>query len=260
VIVHSRAEVFGAQLPTSSSGAPRPKLVNPTYLTIHYTGTSVPWGDPNDTAAEIRSIQDYAGPAGKGWEYNDVIDQAGDVWEYAGDYQAAHSAGENPVARGVLLLLGTTEAPSDAMVAGVRWLRWHLVTTGRLSPVHSMRPHREMPGAATACPGPLVMRRWDEFAAPWQPDPDPQPITERPEEPMRLIQVPGDLAVYKVSATHAVWIKRGDTLDREKVRAEGGAVQSVPVEDLLAYVLVGPSPQGIEGVTTRVEHFATWHP
>lgn len=90
--------------------------------------------------------------------------------------------------------------------------------------------------------------------------PDPLPITEPEDEPMRIARVPGDLAVYKFSATHAVWMKRQDTVDRELVRAEGGAVQSIPLEDLTGYVLVGPTPYGIDGVITKPEHFASWQP
>jgi hypothetical protein len=144
-----------------------------SYFTIHYTGGGL-WLDPNDTVEEARSIQAYAaGPAkGTPWEYNYIVDGQGNVVEYAGDYTAAHSAGENTDAIGVLLLVGYKgkypdveywEYPTAAMIMAVQELRQLLLSRKMLSPSHTMRPHKLMPGAATVCPGPAVMTCWDDL-------------------------------------------------------------------------------------------------
>lgn len=182
--IQPRALVFGTALPTGTTGALRPIMApDRPYLTVHHTGAGA-FTDLGDTATEMRNIQRVALATGKPWEYNYVIDSAGDVWTYAGEYQAAHCVGRingrvvshNPTAIGVLLLANTvTETVPDPMVNALRWFRGELVNRGRLAANHQMTPHRSMPGAATACPGPHAMARWPEMTAPWQPQPNPQP-------------------------------------------------------------------------------------
>lgn len=176
-----RAALFGDVVPTNSNGTPRPPIKGCRYLTLHYTGvTSTSYADFGDSPDEIRSIQAYAVNAKKPWEYNYAVDTEGVVWEYAGTYQAAHSAGENLEAIGVILLLGVNEAPTERMIDAVRWLRWVLVAFQTLRPYgqHEVRPHKDMPGAATPCPGQLVLARWESFTAPWIPAPSPAPAPE----------------------------------------------------------------------------------
>lgn len=180
--IHPRDEVWPGEVPTSSNGAPRP-LLRPDriWLTVHYTGVPVRWLDEDDTPDELRAIQRYAQGAGKSWEYNFVIDGQGQIWTYAGDYRAAHSAGENEAAYGVLLLVGTDEPPTEPMVLAVRQLRWLLLSTGRLAPSHEVRKHLDMPGANTSCPGALVIARWDEITTPWEPTLHPEVVPPEPE-------------------------------------------------------------------------------
>jgi hypothetical protein len=174
MILVPRATVFGTQLPTNTSGTSRPLLAGARpYLTVHYTGAGS-WLDPDDTPTELRSIQAYAQGAGKPWEYNWVIDGQGIVFEYAGDYRAAHTAGWNESAIGVLLLVGFNrdgqhEQPPVEMQVAFRDLRAWLTATGRVTVDHRLRQHREMPGAATACPGAAVISKWDQFSAPVPP-------------------------------------------------------------------------------------------
>jgi len=164
-----------------SNGSPRPKLSKARpYFTIHYTGAGM-WLDPDDTMTELRAIQAYAKNAAKPWEYNWVIDGQGHVWEYAGDYVAAHSAGENTEAIGVLLLVGLDQAvppnveqPTPAMIQAVQDLRAWLGGREMLAKDHKMLPHQQMPGANTACPGSAVMAVWPALIA--QPTP-PTPTT-----------------------------------------------------------------------------------
>lgn len=181
-----RSQIWPDQLPTSSTGTPRP-LLDPDrpYLTVHYTGAGL-WLDPDDTPTELRAIQNYAQAAGKPWEYNYVIDGQGLVFEYAGGYRAAHWAdhrttpptGMNQYAIGVLLLVGLADAahlqgfekPTDEMVQAFRELRARLTATGALAVDHQVLPHRLMPGANTLCPGPEVIKRWAELTATLQED------------------------------------------------------------------------------------------
>jgi hypothetical protein len=169
--IRTRAEIGLPTTVTSSSGSPRPR-VNRTarWLTIHYTGVHVAYGDAGDSDAEILGIQDFAVNAEKPFEYNYVIHQTDDdvIHEYAGHFRAAHSGGENSDSYGVLLLNGIGEVPTDAQVRKVRWLRHHLIADGRAPATIEVTPHQKMPGAATACPGPLIMARLTEMAEPWE--------------------------------------------------------------------------------------------
>jgi hypothetical protein len=181
-----RDVIWPGQTPTNSDGTPRPQLApDRPWYTIHYTGGGV-WLDPHDSYDELLSIHRYAVGAGKGWEYNYVIDGQGVVGEYAGDYRAAHSSGENDQAIGVLLLVGFAgeypddidywEHPPRAMIDACRELRAWLEARGMLAPDHDMLQHNQMPDAATACPGDAVKAAWTLLTAPWtgtEPDPPP---------------------------------------------------------------------------------------
>lgn len=184
-----------AGTPTSNSGAPRPRLRVPVpTITRHYTGA------PPSARARSWSAQDFmpwfqsvALASGKSYEYNYVIppraDGSAQVWEYAGTHQAAHSAGENDVAIGVLFAIGVANHPSysnydrtrptvwedctDAMVEAYRWLRDRLLFEAGFVTADVLElEHRSMPGAATACPGQSVIGRFADLAAPYDPDPE----------------------------------------------------------------------------------------
>jgi hypothetical protein len=178
VLVHRRSDVFGTLLPTNVSGSPRPLLApNRPILTCHYVGSGT-FTDTGDSPSEIRAIHAYSvSPAKRTpWEYSWVVDSDGEIWTYAGEYVAAHSAGNNTTAIGVLLLAGLNDAPTDAMVLGFRQLRWWLLGKGLLAMDHQVLPHRQMPGANTACPGNATLARWGELAEPWHPVIPPSPI------------------------------------------------------------------------------------
>lgn len=168
MILHTRSEVWPGAIPKNTNGTTRPLLAKPLHiLTVHHTGAGR-FMDRGDTPAELRAIQNYAAGAGKPWEYNYVLDSAGESWEYAGAYQAAHSAGENHTAIGVLLLGNfTVETLTPEMVKGFRWLRWVLTSFGHLAPTAWVIPHKDMPGASTVCPGPNVLSQWSSLLVPW---------------------------------------------------------------------------------------------
>ena len=104
----------------------RPLLDFPLdYLTGHYTGVSrevrgqVRYPPDMDTAHYLRVLQRWAQGAGKSFEYSVVIPPTvgrPEVWEYAGDYRAAHTAGWNSRAYGVLFVNGIGQPLTDAQV------------------------------------------------------------------------------------------------------------------------------------------------
>lgn len=188
-----------AGTPTSNSGTPRPRLRVPVpTITRHYTGS------PPSARARSWPAQDFmpwfqqvALASGKSYEYNYVIppraDGSAQVWEYAGTHQAAHSAGENDAAIGVLFAIGVTNHPSyanydrtrptvweectDPMVAAYRWLRDRLLfDAGFVGDRVLELEHRHMPGAATACPGNSVTARAGDLSAPHTPEDDEMEI------------------------------------------------------------------------------------
>jgi N-acetyl-anhydromuramyl-L-alanine amidase AmpD len=129
----------------------RPLLAKEIPLIVcHYTGVKKRYASL-DTAAQIRSIDRW-----KPNEYNYVIDQAGVVWEFSGEYQAAHCAGYNDRSYGVLFLNGTEEPLTDAQLAAFKFLTGALMWTNRVFERAWVVGHRQI--AATACPGPVYDR------------------------------------------------------------------------------------------------------
>ena len=167
----SRETTFPGQMPSNNDGSRRSKMQsNRPYYTIHYTGAPSNFADFNDSISELRGIQAYAVSPQKRtpWEYNYAVDTQGNLLEYAGEYQAAHSGGENEEAYGVILLLGMNDYPTEAMVDTVRQLRSRLLGQGALASSHQMLQHNQMPGAETSCPGKNVIAVWDEFIVPFE--------------------------------------------------------------------------------------------
>lgn len=177
-----RSAIFGPDaIPDYETGAPRPKLRREDTITAHYTGTSSNWSDTGDTFDEIRAIQRYAASAGRygtGWEYGYVIHQDDDdlVHEYAGDYVAYHSSGNNHVAVGVLFLNAIQDPLTDRQIDKFRWLKARLIDQGVLVADANVVPHRHMPGANTDCPGQLIMNQLEQLREPWK-EPD-MPLTD----------------------------------------------------------------------------------
>lgn len=175
-VVNPRA-VAGLPTPHNSDGSPRPMLApNLSVMTVHYTGTLHQYAG-DDTGALMRLLNTIYADV-KPFEYNWVVDQQGAIWEYAGDYQAAHSAGENSTAIGVLSLVGVGEIPTDGLIVGLQYLRANLILRGRLTAACRTVPHHDMPGAATACPGALIDVRFGDILKPFEFDPPPPPPSE----------------------------------------------------------------------------------
>lgn len=225
--------------PTSNSGSPRPKLRRPVpTITRHYTGSppdqKVRFWEPGDWMTWLQGV---AVNAGKSFEYNYVIpprsDGSAQVWEYAGDYQAAHSAGENDVAVGVLFAIGVTNHPTNsnytptkptvwepitpAMIDAYRWLRdVHLPGVIDPATVNQVE-HRHMPGAATACPGEAVIAADHQLDAPYQ---------EEPSVPVSYFKLAGQNPLTVWATTDGLTAVR---LESSQANARGVDVFNLPV-------------------------------
>lgn len=146
---------------------PRPPLRNEPYVTYHYTGVNRSYATA-DVSAHLRHLNTiWAGK--KNNEYNYVIGQVEDdkVFEFAGKFQAAHSAGENHEAVGIYFLNGISDPLTDTQVRKAQWVRDVLIADGVLRAQPDQRPHQWMPGANTACPGDLIMSRLTEIVKPY---------------------------------------------------------------------------------------------
>lgn len=195
--------------PTNNSGTTRPLLAKPVpTLTIHYTGA--PWMASASvwTAQQwMPHFQNIALSSGKSFEYNYVIppraDGSAQVWEYAGEYRAAHSEDENGIAIGVLFAIGVNNHPSyknydrtkptvwqplqDNMINAYHWLRDELLPSEHLVTSPAQVPHKDMPGALTACPGIPILGRWATLVgSPLPPPPLPGEDMELHRRPPRI--------------------------------------------------------------------------
>lgn len=152
----------------SANGTPRPALHMEPIITVHYTGVSSRGYTTADVAAEVRRIQSVFSKT-KPFEYNYVIGQTNDdaIYEFAGTYAAAHSAGENNDSFGVLFLNAVNEPFNCVQINKFRWLRDVLIYVGELAPNPQQLPHDAMHGARTACPGVLGRRAMPELRKPF---------------------------------------------------------------------------------------------
>ena len=136
---------------------PRPLLRPRLGMVIaHYTGVnrSYATADLTKTIAQIHRW--------KANEYNYVIHMDGTVAEFAGRHRAAHCAGRNDTAYGVLFLNGVPDACTDAQVASFRWLIDVLKWTQAIAADATIVQHGKV--ARTACPG-RIKERWAELVA-----------------------------------------------------------------------------------------------
>lgn len=198
--------VWRSTPPDNNDGTPRLLLVKPVqYVTVHYTGSPIRSRASTDPVEVYMPwMEGVADATRKSFEYNYVIppraDRSSQVWEYAGPYQAAHSAGENSISLGVQFAIGVDNYPSyvdydwseptiwqpleDGQVEAFRFLMWKLRQEGLIDDRTVMvRPHKDMPGAATPCPGASILARWDELLMPW----NPQENTVQAITPVRLM-------------------------------------------------------------------------
>lgn len=186
---HTR-KIVGWGEPTNVSGSPRPKLkLDLPIHTIHYTGINpsqigYSGGDGvfdsiEDYFSFLRRLEEIARASGKPFEYNTMIpvmaDNSSHVVAYADEYQAAHSAGENTFSHGTQFSTGVDQDLNGGAAFAFQWWNAVLLASHRLASDSVILPHKEMPDAATACPGPKIMG-WmpilrTRYVAPSLPDP-----------------------------------------------------------------------------------------
>lgn len=164
-----REEIGLPAVVRSADGSPRPPLHNEPTITLHYTGVSSRDYNNADVAAEVLRIQQVFGWS-KPFEYNYVIGQTNDdaIYEFAGTYQAAHSAGENSSSFGILFLNSVREPLTCIQIHKYQWIRDVLKYVGELQLNAQELPHNNMPGAKTLCPGTLVRRALPALKEPYK--------------------------------------------------------------------------------------------
>lgn len=221
-------------------------------MTGHYTGNNIDY-TYSDVPAVVRRIQEifyYTKP----FEYNYVVGQQDDdlIYEFAGKFQAAHSGGENSMSFGVLFLNGTMDPLTPAQIKKWQWLREVLVFDGALRVNPMQTPHKQMPGAATACPGNLIMADFAKLREPFKTAPAvPTPDPDGDEVMIGLVRHPKNPAVYiQYSNGTKRWVK--DEAELGVYNFLGVDTADVKVMPNNAWmqatgVIVGPVPAGVDG-------------
>lgn len=255
-------------VPVNNDGVtPRSKLPKPVAggLAVHYTGAPIRARNSTDRAEVYMSwMQASAFAQKKSFEYNDICpprsDGTSQIWEYAGEYMAAHAGSINNMSwYAIQVAIGVSNHPSyasfdptkptvwepltDAMVNAIRWRRHNLVESGILAPNHEMRPHRALPTAQTICPGNAVLARWNDLLVPWSPTPQP------PEDDMEyvtLTELPAALYLRTDNSIRwispDVWTAIGNPIPTRVLSAA----------EAKALILVGPSPDGASVFSKQV--------
>lgn len=208
MVVYRDRAYSGLPAPHNNNGTTlRPFLapLRPT-ITCHYPGAPVGKSYAGDAMLGdvkkkiyLHNMQKYAQGAGKSFEYNYLIFMDGEVWEYAGDFLAAHSAGDNAEAYGVQFVNGQDDTCTGEQIYAFRWLRdIHLKSRQRLALSCATTPHREMPGAQTACPGDrAIMPYIGQLRLPHNPSPPPPPPVPGKGDPVQfVIKAPNSSSVY----------------------------------------------------------------
>lgn len=210
-------------------------------MTSHYTGTNVDYTD-RVTTEVIHQIQRIFSDT-KPFEYNYVIGQEAndEIYEFAGKFRAAHSAGENDTAFGVLFLLGVDEQPTELMIKKWQWLRDVLIADGSLRPDVDQRPHYAMPGAATTCHGPHLDAVWSQMLEPYE-----EKKVNNPEFP-KLIKLQGQNGAFAQWAGFKTWIPTPAARDAFAA-VYGLQLRQVESKDMFraAGPIVGPKPIGYD--------------
>lgn len=226
-------------------------------VAVHWPGTTQDAiGDPGQEAiaGRLRSYRTYHVES-NGWRdigYNLAIDQAGRVWmlrstQWRGNLIGAHCASAtnrdaNEEYVGVLLLLGQTEQPTQAMIEAFQDWRHTLFLPGW--PGRSdLRGHRQVPGAQTNCPGSRALALVDDGTLGAEPQPEPEPEPE-PRKAHGMFMI-------KQDGTERIWLIDGQTRRHVRtltamhaLRAAGVPLDTEhPISGTLLRSLT-PAPQG----------------
>ena len=160
-----------------------------TVIVIHYSATPI---ERDFTAADIDRMHRARGFNEIGYHYfirkDGTVETGRDLSQPGRFEQGAHSKGENSSSIGVCFEGGVrASAPNvgfdsrtPAQERAMERVVWDLLDR---FPGAVVKGHRDMPGAATQCPGFNAQAWWDSVArAPVPPPPDIEPIAPPAQE------------------------------------------------------------------------------
>lgn len=170
-----------------------PMPARPLGVVVHYPGMGAP--RPVEAVPELLREWQRMHMDDKGWDdiaYQVAVDQRGERWElrtFAHQSAANGSAPLNRLYLAVLAVLGDDEAPTEAMLAGLRMA----VRDGRAAGAGTLiYPHSFVRPSGTRCPGPVLRARLAELdpaafpaipPTPPPPTPAPAPAPAAPAGP-----------------------------------------------------------------------------
>lgn len=143
----------------TKSGAVAAKADQLVGVTLHHPGSGGTIGVETEgqTAARLEGYRRHHVNV-NGWKdiaYNVAVDQAGSLWTLRGVSRQSGANGTTAANRSrgaILMLIGNSETPSQAMIDGVLYAArlWDV----RYSGIRWMNPHSYF--VSTSCPGPKV--------------------------------------------------------------------------------------------------------
>lgn len=264
---------------------PRRIPSNITHQAVHYTADeTVPDGDDGETVQNVKTYLQamqisYARHRAYSLGYSWMVDWLGGIWVIRGtDVKCAAHAPANDYADAILVLVDGSGKASDLAAHSIRYLVHRAEQETRR--MQFVVGHKELNGAATACPGAGLM---DQIkAGVFYPRPD------KPVEPTNPIDILGgndmaqiisitdngqamDLAVFAVTGTFVEWIGTENRLNAlvlikavEHDGVEGAPpAKPFPIDRgfLQYFTLVGQPPvypSNYVGPKTSPADFAKW--
>jgi len=184
------------QLPT------RPMTLPAKELWLHHSVTTV----TNKPAQDMKVIERVGLSRFGQISYSYAVHPDGTLLEGAGLKVGAHTAGHNSIAFGVVWVGNYDErSPTAAQIDATRWLISHLISAGRLLPgTYPTGGHRDVRGAATACPGAKAYRILDQLRRPWEPA--PSTLMEVPPMINPPIEIAGRVVAVLKAPGGGVWM------------------------------------------------------
>lgn len=160
------AIVTAAQWGARVGRLPSRKMILPaTQLILHHSVTTTTALPVSDMKIIERVGLERFGQI----SYSFAVHQDGTVLEGCGLRVGAHTAGQNSYTFGVVWI-GNYDVltPTPEQIRATRWLIWYLQGQGHLKlGTFPTGGHKDVKGAATACPGVKAYRVLDELRQPW---------------------------------------------------------------------------------------------
>ncbi len=200
MIIVSR-EGWGARHDDGFGQAPLPA----TEVWLHHSVTKAP--TPSGEKSAMRTLEQIGEDRfGRGISYTWAVMPSGTVYEGHGvDRQGAHTAGRNSRARAIVLVGDySASAPTPAQLAAVATLLAHAYASGWIRAPRLNGGHRDVPEAATECPGTAAEALIPDInrAAARKPTSGPPPPTE-PRGPEYLPELDPGMRGHAVGSLQA---------------------------------------------------------